>query len=151
DFLTKYFAWTAVFLSFIFLTFGLLVSRFKTSLSQPNVVVGALLFFVSIVSISRAGLLGDVAWEGMSELITPAGSFIVLLGSLVIVLIILFNTSLDQVWKVLLGLYRQYIVRPDITKKKVGTFRGMAASPLKVLGGAGSEPVVNKGESKEVS
>lgn len=44
DILISLFSWASIFLPFIFIVFGLLVSKFKTPLSQPNVVVGALLF-----------------------------------------------------------------------------------------------------------
>jgi len=43
-----HFSWTSIFLPFIFLSFAFLVSKIKTPLSQPNVLVGGLLFFISI-------------------------------------------------------------------------------------------------------
>lgn len=50
DFLIGMFSWATAFLPFIFVAFGLLVSKIKTPLSQPNVVIGSLLVFVSIPS-----------------------------------------------------------------------------------------------------
>lgn len=97
DFLVSYLSWTAAFLPFILLSFGLLISKLKSPLGQANVVVGSLLFFVSLVSISRAGILGRLAWEGASSLITGFGAAILLLGTSMVGLIVLFNTSLDQV------------------------------------------------------
>src|SRR4030043_220919 len=97
DLLIRYFSWTTVFLPFIFLTFGFLISKFRTPLSQPNVVVGILLFYVSILTLSRAGIVGRSFWEGLTALITGAGAVIILLGTTTVGLIILFNTSIDQV------------------------------------------------------
>jgi S-DNA-T family DNA segregation ATPase FtsK/SpoIIIE len=97
DFLVSYFSWTTVFLPFIFLSLALLISKFRNPLSQPNVVVGSLLFFISVLTLTRAGILGKAAWDGVATLITKAGAFIVLLGTSVVGLIILFNTSVDQV------------------------------------------------------
>ncbi len=133
DYLVEYFSWTIIFIPFVFITFGLLVSRFKTPLSQPNVVVGGVLFFISIVTLSRAGIIGAASWGGMSEFITDIGAFIVLIGTLLIGVIILFNTSLDQVFKYLFGLFRQYGVRGDI-KRPRGTFRNAKKGDLKVVG-----------------
>jgi len=97
DVLITYFSWTVVFLPFIFLSFSFFVSKLKGPLSQPNVIVGILLFFVSIASLTRAGILGINAWEGVAALITNMGAFIIFLGTSLVGLIILFNTSFEQV------------------------------------------------------
>lgn len=107
DLLISYFSWTTVFLPFIFLSFGLLLSKFKTPLSQANVVVGTLLFFVSVLSLSRAGIVGRISWEGASSLVTGPGAFIILLGTAIVGLIILFNTSVDQVVGLIIAFFRQ--------------------------------------------
>ncbi len=149
DFLIAYFSWTTIFLPFIFLSSGLLVSKFKTPLAQPNVVVGGVLAFISLVAISSAGKLGTIAWEGLSALLTPAGAFIVLLGTSLMGVIVLFNTSLDQVIKVLVGLYKQYIVRGSLPSPKNATkvFKS-EKKDIKVLGGDDNdkrpEPKVNE-------
>jgi S-DNA-T family DNA segregation ATPase FtsK/SpoIIIE len=104
DILISLFSWASVFLPFIFIVFGLLVSKFKTPLSQPNVVVGSLLFFVSVMSLGKAGVVGRYFWENMAILLTNAGSFLLLLTASVIGLIVLFNTPIEQVVAFLVGL-----------------------------------------------
>src|SRR3989344_5351723 len=47
DLLLSYFSWSAVFVPFILISFGFLISKFKTPLSSVNVFVGSLLFSVS--------------------------------------------------------------------------------------------------------
>ncbi|QQS38988.1 DNA translocase FtsK [Candidatus Woesebacteria bacterium] len=143
DLLTNYFAWTTIFLPFIFLSFGLLVSRFKTSFSQPNVVVGGVLSFISIVAIFKAGIFGNLAWDGISTLITQAGAAIIFVGTLIIGLIILFNTSLDQVYKILMMLFRQYVIKSQ-SKNTIKGFRDPIKKEMKVLGGNRPEPKVNE-------
>jgi S-DNA-T family DNA segregation ATPase FtsK/SpoIIIE len=110
-YLISYFGWTAIFLPFIFLTFGFLMSKFKTPLAQPNVVAGALLFALAIAGLTSSGQLGLTLWEGIAALVTPFGAFTVFFGSVIIGLIIMFNTSLDQLYKVLVTLFRQYGIR----------------------------------------
>ena len=100
DLLVSLFSWTTVFLPFIFLSAALLVSKIKNPLSAPNVLVGSILFFVSILTMTRAGLIGKTSWDGVATLITGAGAFIVLLGTSFVGLVILFNTSVDQVFLV---------------------------------------------------
>src|SRR3989344_7238121 len=131
DFLLTYFSWATIFLPFIFLSFGLLVSKFKTPLGQPNVIVGFLLFFVSILTLFRAGILGLVAWGGVAALITGVGAGIVLFGTSVVGLIILFNTSIDQVISFFETVYKQYVVRDTSGRK---TFGVLGKKPLRVFG-----------------
>jgi len=136
DFLMTYFSWTTVFLPFIFLAFGLLISKFRTPLAAPNVSVGSVLFFISILTLARAGVIGRYAWEGVATLITSAGAFIVLVGTTLVGLIILFNTSFDQVIAFL------SVVANEIKKVFVGDTRfagSMQRSRLK-LSGSGISP-----------
>lgn len=141
DILVDYFSWTTIFLPFIFLTFGLLLSKLKNPLGQPNVIVGILLFFISIMTLSRAGILGNAAWSGMAALITGAGAAIVLFGTTFVGLIILFNTSVDQVFTLLGTLFNQ------IRKFLVGE-GGMRRTALKrkhlKVSGASAPKVVQK-------
>lgn len=108
-----YFSWATVFLPFIFLSFGFLISKFKNPLGQPNVIVGGLLFVISLTSLGRLGILGKSSWEAISALITSAGAFVILTGTSFVGLIILFNTSIDQVLSMLLKLYnssKRYLI-----------------------------------------
>lgn len=132
EFLLKAFSWATIFLPFIFLSLGLLVSKFKTPLGQPNVVIGFLLFFTSIVALTRAGSLGKLAWEGVATLITNVGAFIVLLGLTLVGLIILFNTSIDQILDFMVGFWRNYVVRSQDLKRRLGA---LPKKPIKVFGG----------------
>ena len=81
DLLVSYFSWTTIFLPFIFLSAGFILTKFKNPFAQPNVLVGSLLFFISFATLTRAGILGKFSWEGAATLITPVGAFIVLLGT----------------------------------------------------------------------
>lgn len=133
DLLIFYLSWATVFLPFIFLSFAFFVSKLKSPLGQPNVLVGGLLFFISIVSITRAGILGKNAWEGVSSLVTGAGAFIILLGTTAIGVIILFNTSFDQVLAGIFALINR-IKRYFLSGK---SFRkGLTKTPLRVSGGS---------------
>lgn len=100
DFLMAIFGWATIFLPFIFLSFAFMMSRIKLPLSQPNVIIGSILFFLSVAALGKSGNLGLVFWEGISTLVTPVGAFIILFGLALVGLIVLFNTSFDQVFKI---------------------------------------------------
>lgn len=135
DLLMAYFAWASIFLPFLFLAFAFLMSRAKIPLAQPNVIVGGLLFFVSLMTLGRAGILGLSAWEGVAALVTGIGAVVVLIGTGLVGLIVLFNTSIDQVIKYIIGMFngaKGYVYSGPI---KIGG-KPMSKGPLKVSGGA---------------
>ena len=126
DFLVTYFSWSSIFLPFIFLAFAFLMTKIKFPLGQPNVIVGGLLFFVSIMTLGRAGVLGLSAWEGMAALITKVGAGIILVGTGFVGIVVLFNTSIDAVFKVIKSWWM--------------TFRGyIFGTPQMKIGGIGAK------------
>lgn len=132
DLLISYFSWATLILPFIFLSFSFLISKIKIPLGNPNVIIGGLLLFVSILTLGRAGILGKMAWEGVSSLVTPVGAAIVLLGTSTIGLIILFNTSIDEVVKIIALLFKkikQYTFWPGKIERPI------SKGPLRVSGG----------------
>lgn len=137
DFLSSSFSWVTIFIPFVLLCFAFMLSKIKIPLSQPNVVVGSALFFISITVLARAGSVGKASWEGMSSQITPAGAFIVFLGTLLVSLIILFNTSFEQVFGFLAGLFKtgRGYVSGD---KEFG--KPLPKGQLKVSGGVAPSP-----------
>jgi len=137
DSLTEYLGWSSILLPFVLISLGFLFSKLKTTLGQPNVIIGILLFFLSIATLTRGGSLGRSAWEGVSMLVTPVGAFVILIGGTIVGLVILFNTSFDQVLILLGKLLRQVrkILIGDslATNKFKAPFQGK--KELKVTGG----------------
>jgi S-DNA-T family DNA segregation ATPase FtsK/SpoIIIE len=143
DFLLSYLSWATLFLPFIFLACGFLLSKMRISLASPNVIVGSLLFFISITLVGRAGTVGLAAWEGVSSLITPAGAFIVLLGLALTGVIILFNTSFEVVIKKALNILRngkQFVVTDKSFEKAKVFDKILPKGQLKVSGGVDYKP-----------
>lgn len=136
DLLLKYFSWSSIFLPFIFISFAFLLSKVKFILGQPNVIVGSLLFFISIMALGKAGLAGEIVWESIAELVMGIGAGIVFVGLGMIGLIILFNTSIDQVYKIVKEFLRQagIYVHGNKTQIKVGGV-SLPRGQLKVQGG----------------
>src|SRR5260221_10066041 len=97
DLLLQLFSWTSLLLPFIFVSFGFLLSKFKRPLGQPNVIIGFLLFFISINALTQAGAIGVQSFMSVSGLLTAFGAFILYFGVMLVGLIILFNTSLDAI------------------------------------------------------
>src|SRR5258708_1662300 len=126
--LLQLFSWTALLLPFIFVSFGFLLSKFKRPLGQPNVIIGFLLFFISINAITKAGSIGTSSWDSVSALITGFGAFILYFGVIMIGLVILFNTSLDAVFTLIaaaLTQLKKYILgEKNLTKLNLKDKKG---------------------------
>lgn len=133
----KYFSWSSLLLPFLFLSFAFLISKVKFVLGQPNVIVGGLLFFISIMSLGRAGIIGNSAWEGIVALVTGIGAGIILIGTSLVGLIVLFNTSMDQVVKFIASFFKSaggFVYGGGGFKTAGGS---LSKGPLRVSGGAG--------------
>jgi len=136
DILLNYFSWSSIFLPFIFLAFAFLMSKVKFVLGQPNVIVGGLLFFIAVMGLGQAGIAGVTVWEGIAALVTGIGAGIILVGVGVIGIIILFNTSLDQVYKVIKEIFRKFKVYIKGSGGQLKISGGnISGSPMKVSGG----------------
>ncbi|MCX6704003.1 MAG: hypothetical protein NTZ07_01005, partial [Candidatus Woesebacteria bacterium] len=137
EILLKYFSWSAIFLPFIFLAFAFLLSKVKFILGQPNVIVGILLFFISLMGLGRAGTIGIIIWDSIAALVTPVGAAIIFAGVGMVGLIVLFNTSIDQVYKLIKEVLRQanIYLRGSGGQLKIGG-KSLSGGPLKVSGGS---------------
>ncbi len=108
-------------LPFLFWLLGLVFSRLKTPLREPNVLVGAWLSFVSFLGLFRTGRLGQWLWAQTAFLITGLGAASIFLGGLLIGLVVLFDTSLSQLIQLVidfLRLVKKYLVGVKSKRKK---------------------------------
>src|SRR5581483_2688737 len=98
DILNKYFGWTGILFPFVLILLAFLFLQLKKFvLSRPNVVVGFLLTFICLMSISRSGSIGSGIFDTFSEFITPLGAGVVFLAGIFVGLVVLFDTSIDEI------------------------------------------------------
>jgi len=139
DFLISMFGWATIFLPFVFLSFAFFLSRIKIPLSQPNVIIGSVLFFLSVAGLGKSGNLGVLFWDGISTLVTSVGAFIILFGLSLVGLIIIFNTSFEQVFK-FLSLVFNTISSYFVTHKSVTDGKVFGKKEFKISGGNDKKP-----------
>jgi len=137
--LSYYFGWGTIFLPFLLIIAGLMLSRLRWSISKPNVLVGVAVLMTALISLTRTGLLGFEIWQSLAVLITNPGAALFLAGFAFIGFVITFNTSLEEIVLLVakavaslqknLGLFKQLVSRPKVAGEKL---------PLKVSGEPGS-------------
>lgn len=153
DFMMDIFGFSTIFLPFIFISFSFLLSKIKTPLAQPNVIVGSILVFLALSGLGKSGNLGLVFWDGVSTLVTPAGAVIIFFGIIITGLIVLFNTSFDAVFKTLKSFWNASSVY-IFGHKTVGIGKTLGKKDFKISGSISepsSAPIINMPKPIQVS
>ncbi|MFZ5365721.1 MAG: DNA translocase FtsK [Patescibacteria group bacterium] len=141
SYLLHLFGWGVIFLPFILTVAGLVLTKLKTPVNEPHVFVGAILLLLSSLGLTKAGVFGREIWIGTAGMITSAGALLVLVGGVLIGLIVLFNTSIDQVIIFIINLLKSikgFVVavrKPKVPKvlEEKPLLRVSEAQPLKAV------------------
>lgn len=133
--LYRFFGWGAVFFPFLFMAAGLMLTRLRWRLTKPNLFVGGLLIFIASIGLSHAGILGAQLWESLSSMITTVGATILLMGSILIGLIVLFETSFEDVYTFMFNLVKFFKDNTGtLLKTNQGTAMNMPSQQIKIKG-----------------
>lgn len=106
-FLYHFLGWTSIFIPFFIFIIGLILSNFSLAITQPHVLVGTLLLIISFSGLTQAGNLGQEIHSNLNTLITPTGSTIILISSVTIGALVLFNIGFDQLFIFIFKLLNQ--------------------------------------------
>ncbi len=81
--------------------FGFLFLRLKMFLSKPNVAIGFLLFFLSLLGVARAGIIGEQLYLLIADILGNIGARLVYIAGILIGLVVFFDTSVDEIFEIL--------------------------------------------------
>ncbi len=90
-------------LAFVFLGFLLLHMK-RLYLSRLNVSLGYILFFTSLLSLTRTGVIGKEIFSILSEILSPRGADVVFISGLFVGIIVFFDTSVDEIFEWLMAI-----------------------------------------------
>ncbi len=105
SFVTGKFGWGGVFLPLILAGLASLFIRIKSRFTKPNISLGLILSYICLLAITQSGMIGMQIWNNFAALVSSLGAFIILSGMFFIGLIVLFNTSLDEIIKTAIKLF----------------------------------------------
>jgi len=137
------FGWGTFFLALIGLLASLTILGFKSPVTQFNIVFGGLLMVFSllgltnILSTENAGFLARSLWDGIEALLTGVGAGLILLVTFFVGLVVLFNTSLDQIFSVSSSTFRSagnFVA--SLFRKKTRPRFPTSGEPLKIREGS---------------
>lgn len=146
DFLWQNFGWLAFLAPLLFLLVGLVLQKTRWFFAQTNVLLGLITVTVSLaglsgflgermnlVSSSKVGSLGQLIWGEIQNVLTPSGGVLALLGTLIVGLLVLFDTSLGQLLAVFVAVFSFFKNRlvPFLKKPQIPQMKHL---PIKVSG-----------------
>lgn len=97
--LQEKFGGLSILFPFVLYAFGFLFLHLKAYLSRLNVTVGSVLLFVSLLGITQSGDIGSRIYTILSDILTTAGASLVLVAGLIVSGIVLFDTSIDEIFQ----------------------------------------------------
>jgi S-DNA-T family DNA segregation ATPase FtsK/SpoIIIE len=96
--LSQYFGFGGILIPFLFILIAFLFTKVKTPLKDLNVFLGFLIMFVSIISLFQTGLAGLFLWDQFLSLFGQVFSFLIFFFSFIVGFVILFDTSIAQIF-----------------------------------------------------
>lgn len=93
------FGWAGIIIPLILLSWSTLFLRIKSPYTNLNVSIGLLLSYICLMALTQSGTIGSHIWDNFAVLVSSIGAFILLLGIFCIGLIVLFNTSIEEIAK----------------------------------------------------
>lgn len=96
------FGWTSLLTPFIFLILSLILFGLRNALTRPHVLIGWLLFVLTISGFTKAGIIGESLWYGLESWVTAPGAGMILASGVAVAISVLFSLSIDQVQLVII-------------------------------------------------
>lgn len=91
------FGFATLVIPFLFISAGLMLTQLKWKIAKPNVFLGAVLTFLSVLGLGQAGNVGREVFLNLASLAHPIGAGLILVGVGFIGFMILTETPLDEI------------------------------------------------------
>jgi len=133
--LWQFFGIVSFLLPFVFLLTAAFLSKIKSPLRDPHLLIGGLTAFISLLGIFKAGVLGIFLWEKSALWITDFGAFLIFFTLFWLGVVILFNTSLSQIAENISRLFKlakKYTLGERKRTKKSSLFVGDEKKPTEI-------------------
>ncbi|MGI5828130.1 MAG: DNA translocase FtsK [Patescibacteria group bacterium] len=88
------FGWGVVFIPLIFLFAGNILLKPAWKISRPTLLLGSIILFISLISLTKAGSIGEEFWVSLAMLVSGLGSFAVFFAGVLIGIMVFFEISL---------------------------------------------------------
>jgi len=155
--LEKNFGWAGILFPFVLILLGFLFMRLKMFISKPNIAIGYALLFVCLISLAKSGEIGFSLFKAFEDILTPLGTAAVFIAGIFVGIIVLFDTSLDELISAITfsikNIYRFFPKnlfsffkkkRPLLVKDKSFDAKGRKNIPSFASGEKAASPIIKK-------
>jgi DNA segregation ATPase FtsK/SpoIIIE, S-DNA-T family len=145
--------WTYILTPFLFISGGLLLTKVKWPIATPQVFIGSLVSLVSLSGLTKSGQIGQQLFLSIATLITPPGTYLFYLVGMLIGLIVLFETSIEDIsvgLNTILSQLQKIFKRFQSAKSKKPTF-SQKSSKFKVKGLSSKTAATDETTSQKAS
>lgn len=104
--LIDYFGFGAILISFLLFLAAFLFAKIKTPLKDLNVFLGFLIMFITLISLFEQGIAGRFLFQQLNILFGKVASYLIFVFSFIVGFVILFDTSVAQVVKFFITLFK---------------------------------------------
>ena len=105
DYLDYYFGRFSILLPLVLVILGFFFLKLKFYLSKPNATIGALIFYLSLLGISKSGLAGITLNSLIADVLGGFIAFAIYGFGIVVGLIVFFDTSIDEVMQIISSIF----------------------------------------------
>ncbi len=140
NFLVGLLGWLSILAPIIFVLSGLVLTKSRWKYAQTNVLLGFILLILSLsgltasINFEKGGSIGQILWREFSSFVTPFGAISLLFLLFLVGLVVLFNTSLGQIFSIFIWVFKVFrdkIFKPIFRRPR--TFEAKHI-PIKVSG-----------------
>ncbi|MFA6250015.1 MAG: DNA translocase FtsK [Candidatus Shapirobacteria bacterium] len=104
--LNSFFGFGSIFVPFLLVLVSFLFAKIKTPLKEPNVFLGFLIMFISLISLFKQGLTGQFFWAQLVSLFDAVGTFLIFGFLFIAGFVVLFDTSVADIIKSVIKLFQ---------------------------------------------
>ncbi|MCR4306330.1 MAG: FtsK/SpoIIIE domain-containing protein, partial [Candidatus Daviesbacteria bacterium] len=139
DFLRNYLGAMQIASPVIFFLSGMVLTKAKWRIAQTNVLLGFILLvlaassLIAAINLENGGLIGQTLWVQLASFVTPLGAVALFLLTFLVGLVVLFNTSLQQIFSIFVYIFNtfQSLLKPIFNRQRTFEARHI---PIKVSG-----------------
>ena len=138
------------FLPFPLIIGALMITKIKSTLSEPHVFVGSLVVIIATIGLVHTGSIGRQIWDNIRLFLSTPGAFLFLTAGFGIGFIIMLNIPFEDVLNFLIRFFSQIASalsrqKPDVAPPQMIKRSGMTSST------SASAPQLTKSETPNTS
>lgn len=130
--LHRAFGWTMLLVPFLLLAISLMMTSLKWALASPSLLLGGVLIFTGLLGLFQAGTLGETIFGAIAIFLTGVGAGIVYFAVMVVGLMVLTNTPLEDFILAVAGLISS--VSQAFGKRQGNKAKNSELEPMSIKG-----------------